>query len=94
VLHLVDDLPATLAALHAQLRPGGLLISKTWCFAELPLRLRALFSGLKTFGAFPKAASITREELHHAIKGAGFLIEDERVFGSRPQNRYIVARRN
>jgi cyclopropane fatty-acyl-phospholipid synthase-like methyltransferase len=93
VLHLLDDLPATLAHLHGQLKPGGLLISKTWCFAELPLALRALFATLRTFGLFPAAASLTGEQLRCAIRETGFAIEDERVFGSRPQNVYIVAHR-
>jgi cyclopropane fatty-acyl-phospholipid synthase-like methyltransferase len=93
VLHLLDDLPATLARLQAQLKPGGLLISKTWCFAELPLVLRALFAILRTFGLFPAAASLTREQLRCAIRETGFAIEDERDFGSRPQNVHIVARR-
>jgi SAM-dependent methyltransferase len=93
VLHLVKDIRATLPHLHCQLKPGGLLISKTWCFADLPLALRALFAGLRTFGLFPTAASLTGEQLRCAIRETGFAIEDERVFGSRLQNAYIVARR-
>lgn len=33
ILHLVPDLPKTLGALHHQLKPGGLLITKTSCVA-------------------------------------------------------------
>ena len=43
VLHLVDDLPGTLAGIHAKLKPGGLMIAKTWCFADMGLKLRSLF---------------------------------------------------
>ncbi|MDO5626100.1 MAG: class I SAM-dependent methyltransferase, partial [Pseudomonadota bacterium] len=35
LLHLVDDLDGTLAAAAQALRPGGLLISKTPCLAEM-----------------------------------------------------------
>lgn len=93
VLHLLDDLPTTLARIHAQLKPGGLLISKTWCFAELPLKLRFLFAGLRALGLFPTSAALTVEQLRKAIGEAGFEIVAERVFGARPQNPYIVARR-
>jgi SAM-dependent methyltransferase len=93
VLHLLDGLPATLACLHSQLKPGGLLISKTWCFAELPLKLRVLFTGLRALGLFPTSAALTGEQLRKAIVEAEFEIVAERVFGARPQNPYIVARR-
>jgi 2-polyprenyl-3-methyl-5-hydroxy-6-metoxy-1,4-benzoquinol methylase len=93
VLHLVDDLPATLARLHGQLKPGGLLISKTWCFAELPLKLRVLFAGLRALKLFPPSNALTGEQLRKAIGEAGFEIVVVHVFGARPQNPYIVARR-
>lgn len=93
VLHLVEDLPATLARLNSQLKPGGLLISKTWCFAELTLKLRILLSGLRALGLFPASAALTGEQLRMTIREAGFEIMVERVFGTRPQNPYIVARK-
>ncbi|MDM7931486.1 class I SAM-dependent methyltransferase [Tabrizicola sp.] len=93
VLHLVDDLPALLGRVHARLQPGGLLISKTWCFADLAFRLRLLFAVLRTAGLFPPAKSLGLTELRQAILDAGFEIIDQRVLGSRPQNPYIVARK-
>jgi predicted TPR repeat methyltransferase len=93
VLHLVDDLPGLLGGIHAQLRPGGLLISKTWCFADLGRKLRLLFGVLRVFGLFPPSATLGVAHLHRAILDAGFEIVDQRVFGERPQNPYIVARK-
>jgi cyclopropane fatty-acyl-phospholipid synthase-like methyltransferase len=93
VLHLVDDLPGLLFRIHAQLQPGGLLISKTWCFADLGLKLRLLFVGLRAFGLFPPATSLSVAQLRQAILDAGFEIVDQRIFGSLPQNPYIVARK-
>ena len=58
VLHLVDDLPGMLARIHAHLKPGGLLISKTWCFADMRLSLRLLFPVLRVFGLFPAASAL------------------------------------
>lgn len=93
VLHLVEDHPAVLARIFANLKPGGLLITKTWCFADMPLKLRALFSVLRVIGLFPAVTSLTVPQLRQAILAAGFEIAEERVFGKHWQNPYIVARK-
>lgn len=92
VLHLVDDLPGLLDHLRRGMVPGGLLICKTWCFGDLPLRLRFLFRALRLVGLFPPAQFLTQAELHQTLHAAGFSIETTRVFGARAQNPYIVAR--
>ncbi|ABD09008.1 UbiE/COQ5 methyltransferase [Rhodopseudomonas palustris HaA2] len=93
VLHLVGDLPGTLAQIRAHLKPGGLLISKTWCFADMSLKLRALFFVLRSIGLFPRAQALTKPALRQTLRDAGFEIADERVFGDNPHGPYIVARR-
>lgn len=93
ILHLVADLPGTLAALHEQLVPGGLLISKTWCFADMNWKARLLFRVLRTIGLFPAATSLTKGELEAALTRAGFEIVETRVFGSNPHGPYWVARK-
>ncbi len=93
VLHLVDDLPGLLGQMHAQLHPGGLLIAKTWCFADLPVKLRLLFGILRPLGLFPPARSLSVAQFRLAIVDAGFEIVDQRIFGTRSQNPYIVARK-
>lgn len=92
VLHLVDDMPALLLRLRDGLAPNGLLISKTWCFGDLPLRFRLLFRALRLVGLFPPARFLTQAELHQALQAAGFAIEAMRVFGARAQNPCILAR--
>lgn len=94
VLHLVEDLPDTLARIHANLKPGGLLICKTWCFADLRLRVRILFPILRMIGLFPFAAALDEAQLRQALRDAGFDIEVTRVFGDHSQNPYMVARRS
>jgi len=93
LLHLLDDLPGTLARIHANLRPGGLLISKTWCFAEMSPVLRALFAALRGLGLFPPVNALTKQALRQSMLDAGFAIVDERVFGGNPHGPYIVAAR-
>ncbi|SIR09643.1 Ubiquinone/menaquinone biosynthesis C-methylase UbiE [Rhizobium sp. RU33A] len=93
VLHLVDDQPATLAQIFANLKPGGVFISKTWCFADLKLRFRLLFSVLRAAGLFPAVTQHTVAEFRQSLFDAGFEIIDERVFGKYRQNPYIVVRK-
>lgn len=93
VLHLVEDLPGLLTECYRSLRPGGLLINKTWCFADLGRRPRLLFAALKAVGLFPPAAFLTETQLRQMLQDAGFSIADHAVFGSRPQNPTIIARK-
>jgi len=93
VLHLVDNLPGLLSRIHENLRPGGLFLSKTWCFADMDPKLRALFRVLRALSLFPPASPLTKTVLREAIRHAGFVIEAERVFGPNPHGPYIVARK-
>ena len=93
VLHLVDDLPGVLSRVHANLKPGGLLMSKTWCFADMGLKLRGLFLVLRTVGLFPTANALTKTALREAVRDAGFEIVEERVYGASPHGPYLVARK-
>ncbi|PPQ37520.1 Ubiquinone/menaquinone biosynthesis C-methylase UbiE [Rhodoblastus acidophilus] len=93
ILHLVDDLPGLLAQIHAHLKPGGLLIAKTWCFADMGLHLRALFAILRAIKMFPPARALTKTALRQALGDAGFAIVEERVFGANPHGPYMVARK-
>lgn len=94
LLHLVDDAPGLLARIHGSLTPGGLLITKTWCFSDVSLKLRLLFPVLRMIGLFPVATRLSASQLRQAINDAGFDIEAEHVFGDYAQNPYIVARRS
>lgn len=93
VLHLVDDLPDTLARIHNHLTLDGQLICKTWCFSDVALKLRLLFPVLRLVGLFPVTTLLSGSGLRQAINDAGFDITDERIFGDHRQNPYIVARK-
>lgn len=92
VLHLVDDPARLFADIHDHLKPGGLLISKTWCFGDLSRKLRFLFRAMGMVGLFPPAHRMTIEDLRTMIGAAGLEIIEQRVLGAYPQNPYIVAR--
>jgi hypothetical protein len=75
------------------LKPGGVLISKTWCFADLGWKFRLLFAALRLIGMFPSAARLTSASLSEAVTEAGFVIIDQRTFGMHLQNPYSVAQK-
>lgn len=93
LLHLVEDMPTTLQSIQASLRPGGRLICKTWCFADMRWSLRLLFRMLHLLGLFPTAKMLSEADLIAAIRGAGLEIVDKQVFGEHLQSPYFVARR-
>lgn len=92
VLHLVDDLPGLLHQLRRGLAPRGFLICKTWCFGDMPLRLRLLFRALRLVRLFPPARFLRQADLNQTLQAAGFSIDATRVFGARAENPYIVAK--
>jgi SAM-dependent methyltransferase len=94
ILHLVKDLRAALAVIHDHLKPGGLLLSKTFCFGDMNAVLRrGLIPALQAFGLVPPVRVFSSTHLRQAMVEAGFEIEAERSFGRSRHSHYIVARR-
>jgi 2-polyprenyl-3-methyl-5-hydroxy-6-metoxy-1,4-benzoquinol methylase len=94
ILHLVKDIRTTLATIHKHLKPGGLLLSKTFCFGDMNIVMRrALIPALQALGMVPTVTVFTGQYLRQAIVEAGFEVDTERSFGRNRHARYIVARR-
>lgn len=95
-LHLVADLPATLASVHRLLRPGGCFVSKTVCLKEMNPLIAVAVPVLRLFGRAP--ATLLRLDaatLVQALTAAGFEIEADERHASRGKDArpFIVARR-
>lgn len=96
VLHLVPDLPATLRALHRQLQPGGLFVSKTPCVGEMtPLLTHLGLPLMQALRLAPPVHCFRADALVAAVCEAGFVVEAVERHGSRTPDRrvVIVARR-
>lgn len=93
LLHLVEDLPATLAGLRDRLVPGGLLISKTVCLADLGLWLRVVVPAMRLAGMAPRVTFLTRAALERQIARAGFEIIEAGDYPKARAARLVVARR-
>lgn len=94
LLHLVPDLQATLAAVHHQLKPGGLFISKTVCLGERNLGVRSMVRLIKAAPFIPDVSLLSRSGLLSMIQRSGFEIIETRYFGGQRMDPFIVGRRH
>lgn len=97
LLHLVEDLDASLAEIHRRTKPGGLFVSKTFCVPDgLDLKIRVMRLALpllQWLGRAPHVLMFGKAELEAALIRAGFdIVEGEQPPGADPRY-YIVARR-
>jgi len=94
-LHLLQDLPGTLAHIHALLPQGGLLISKTPCIGQAPIYIRWLVPILQAVGKAPFLTMVTAADLEQALADAGFICEPTEWHASRGRDlrAFIVARK-
>ena len=93
LLHLLPDPDAALAAIRAQVRPGGLFISKTICVAEMPFWVPPVLAAMRVFGRAPRLYRHSGAQIEARIARAGFDIVTSRIFGDVRHARFIVARR-
>ncbi|MDO5692579.1 MAG: class I SAM-dependent methyltransferase [Pseudomonadota bacterium] len=99
LLHLTTDLDAALTNVARALRPGGLLISKTPCIAELnPFvvgGLRVLMPVLRAVGRAPHMRFLDEPRLRAAMERAGLRVLASERHGTRGKDvrPFIVARK-
>lgn len=96
LLHLVPDLDATIGRLAALLKPGGLLISKTPCLAEMnPLLTRVAVPLMRLLGKAPDVRVFDAEFLQAAFERQGLVVDAVERHGTRRKDFrvFIVARK-
>src|SRR6056297_839598 len=93
LLHLVDDPTATIHALGAQVKPGGLLITKTPCLADGNPLFRVLIPLMRLVGKAPPVRYLSVAGLDATIEAAGFEILETANLPASPPSRFVVARR-
>ena len=72
LLHLLEDVPATLQQLQRLLKPGGVLISSTALVAEAGFFARLLIRLMQRVGLAPHVSLLSREQLLNQLNTAGF----------------------
>lgn len=90
-LHVLGDLPSALVEIRERLKPGGYLISKTPCVAEMNALVRVGISLMKPLGLAPPLDYLKAAEVEDHIVRAEFAIL-ESAFCPHPV-RFIVAQK-
>lgn len=93
LLHLVDDVDLVLRNAFEQIKPGGLLITKTVCLKHTNAFIQAIVPAMTWFGLAPKVLALSQVDLEEKTLRAGFAIERVEHFDERETNPFIVARR-
>lgn len=93
LLHLVEDVPEVLAAVNAQLKPGGLFLSKTVCTKAAAWPIRVLIPMLTALRIAPRVTPLSETDLLRLIDDAGFRVERRMHLGKRRMSPIIVARK-
>jgi 2-polyprenyl-3-methyl-5-hydroxy-6-metoxy-1,4-benzoquinol methylase len=95
-LHLVRDLPGTLRCIHSLLAPGGLLISKTACLADMNPLIRLAVPLMQFIGKAPHVTVFSAGGLEREIREAGFeiLAVERHATKGKDTRPFILARRN
>lgn len=91
LLHLVDDLPATLARIHRLLRPGGFFISSTVCLGGSWVPYRPLLWLMYRLGKAPRVKALSRRRLEEEVRRAGFVEIAQPDVGAKPTIAFLVA---
>jgi ubiquinone/menaquinone biosynthesis C-methylase UbiE len=93
LLHLLRDPAETLRALSGELKPGGLLISKSVClkggWGVLPILIKVM----QMIGKAPYVNIFSVSELEAIVENAGFKIIETGTFPLKPPSRFIVAQK-
>ena len=90
LLHLVGDLPATLARVAALVKPGGHFVSKTVYLEGQGWYFKPMIRVMQAVGKAPFVAFLSRDGLEQAIRDAGFEIVETEDYPARPPRRFIV----
>ena len=93
LLHLLDDLPAAITHLHQLVKPGGYVITKSGCLAEMNMLLPYVIKVMQFLGKAPSVNSFTTATLEATFRDAGFELIETGHFGKAKTSRFIVARR-
>lgn len=91
LLHLVADRAATLARIHALLKPGGFFISSTATLGDTWVPYRPIIAMMRMVGKAPYVDVIGRDTITAEVRAAGFVDLEAPDVGAKPTTTFLVA---
>lgn len=91
ILHLVEDVEATIARVGDVLKQGGIFVSSSALIADLKLHWRLLIPAMQRLGLAPHVSRFSKAELITLLTGGGFAIDYE--WQPKKDSVFIVARK-
>lgn len=86
-------MPEVLDSVYAQLKPGGLFLSKAVYLADASVFLQLFVRAPVAVGLAPPVTLLSEAGQSRALKRAGFELLESRYFGKGRLNPFIVTRR-
>lgn len=93
VLHLLEDMDATIERCYQLLAPGGVFISSTACIGKANFLLKWLLPFGGKLGVIPKVGIFGEDRLEAAITRPGFQILQNTVLNKHGMTSFIIARK-
>ncbi|MEM9110927.1 MAG: class I SAM-dependent methyltransferase [Planctomycetota bacterium] len=91
LLHLVEDVPATLRRFYELLRPGGQLIAEFPCREQIGLHVRLLIKLMQLVGKAPDVHLYRESQYEHMFTEAGFTVEEMKIYNPASLNTSVLA---
>ncbi|MEL6645946.1 MAG: class I SAM-dependent methyltransferase [Pseudomonadota bacterium] len=92
LLHLLENPVRTIRRAHAQLKPGGVLITKTPCLGDAGFVLRIVIPVMQMLGKAPFVGFPTARGLESMMHEVGFEVIASESHG-KSRNRFLVGRK-
>lgn len=97
LLHLVDDVSASIARAYELLKSGGLFISKTFCLPqERSLKvsmIRLALPLMQLLKQAPEVHFLKVSQLDQLVLDAGFSLIEQGAYPEHPPRRFLVAQK-
>lgn len=93
ILHLVDDMPATVRELFALAKPGARFISSTPCMRETWIPYGLIIPVMQWVGKAPPVLMLSHAEVESAMRDAGFIDITRHPVSPSKTTLFIVAKK-
>ena len=93
VLHFCEDVEELFQRIHSWLKPGGLLITESYCLGEKNIfqRFWLRFAGL--IGIMPLISLLTYKQLEQILINTGFTLVEKTQFSTKFNEYTLIARK-